>query len=441
MPLSPITAVAGPESTFGTNLQNPNSSASGIYGFLTRTWQQDLTAIGGDPAQYPTAKSAPNSLQTAVFAYEYNTRGFSAWNCPGCDPVFTQELANAGGPSAFAAPGSLSINPTDYASLDTAGGLQAYFNSNSGGSFVGAATVSSGGGGATSTTPTTSITNEPFQYTYSTLVGGVTQQISTALQATETLVHPYLVLALTVATAFMGLRVMAGRQSFEAFMSFALRATIVGALLQPGSQQFLSWIQQPLMALPSEIGTAFGVPNAGPAAIFDDAAHTLSAITNAIQASIPVSLRAIGNVIFTDLLWITGLGSLVVMFAPFLLATFLLLLMLALAPIPILFAVFPTLDGWTKGYVDVLLTLALVLLAVDVVVSIVEGAIIQTLNGFSPGGSSQADMAGFATLILVLVAMAVSLKYMGPLVARIAGGVSVGLDGAGAWAARQVVRR
>ena len=146
MALSPITAVAGPESSFGTNLQNPNSTASGIYGFLQTTWQQDLQAIGGSVAQYPTAISAPSSLQTAVFAYEYNTRGFSAWTCPGCDAVLTQEVTNAGGPGAYAAPGTLSTNPADYASLDTAAGLQAYFNDNSGGSFVGAAPIVAAGG-------------------------------------------------------------------------------------------------------------------------------------------------------------------------------------------------------------------------------------------------------------------------------------------------------
>ena len=273
------------------------------------------------------------------------------------------------------------------------------------------------------------------------MVQGVTGQIATTLQATETLVHPYLVLALTVAAAFMGFRTMGGRLAYDSLMSFALRATIVGALLAPDSQQFMQWIQQPIMALPGEIGTAFGVPDAGPAAIFDDSAHTLSAICNAIQANIPVSLRAVGNILATDALWFAGLVALVVMFVPFLLATFLLLLMIVIAPVPIVFALFPMLDGWAKGYADVVATLILVLLAVDVMVSIIEGAIIQALNGFNPGGSSQADMAAFGTLVLVLGAMAFSLKYMGPLVARISGGVSVGVEAAGAWAARQVVRR
>jgi hypothetical protein len=182
------------------------------------------------------------------------------------------------------------------------------------------------------------------------------------------------------------------------------------------------------------------VPDAGPAAIFDDSAHTLNAICNTIQANIPVSLRAVGNIIFTDALWFGGVIALVIMFFPFLLATFLLLLMIVLAPVPILFALFPTLDGWAKGYADVVATLALVLLAIDVVVSIVEGAIVQMLNGFNPGGSSQADMAAFGTLVIVLGAMAFSLKYMGPLVARISGGVSIGIGSAGAWAVRQSAR-
>lgn len=54
--------------------QNPSSSASGAYQFLTSTWQS-LSASAG----YATAKSAPASVQDAAAIELYNAQGTAPW--------------------------------------------------------------------------------------------------------------------------------------------------------------------------------------------------------------------------------------------------------------------------------------------------------------------------------------------------------------------------
>lgn len=125
MTLNPLTEIAGPESSYGANLYNPQSSATGVWQDISSTWRENVAAIGLSPSQYPTAASAPLSVQAAVNANLYNTRGFQPWTVG--DPTLTRNITAAGGPSAFAAPGTLSTDPADYASLDQPGGLQAYF--------------------------------------------------------------------------------------------------------------------------------------------------------------------------------------------------------------------------------------------------------------------------------------------------------------------------
>ena len=96
MALDPLTAIAGAESSYGTNLFNPTSSATGIFQDLGSTWQSTLTAIGGNPSQYPTAASAPASVQFAVNSYLYNTQGFAPWTVG--DPTLAAQIQAAAEP-------------------------------------------------------------------------------------------------------------------------------------------------------------------------------------------------------------------------------------------------------------------------------------------------------------------------------------------------------
>ena len=56
------------------------ATASGLYGFVDSTWQEGLKMIGGDPAKYPTAASAPPAVQDDVFTAVYKARGTAPWD-------------------------------------------------------------------------------------------------------------------------------------------------------------------------------------------------------------------------------------------------------------------------------------------------------------------------------------------------------------------------
>ena len=145
MALDPLTAIAGPESSYGANTQNPTSSASGVWQDISSTWQQASCAVG-DCGVYATANDAPYSVQAAANAWLYNQQGFQPWTSG--DPALAADIQAAGGPGAYAQPGTLSTNPATYAALDQAGGLQSYFSSNgvSTNAGVGTLTVSSPSG-------------------------------------------------------------------------------------------------------------------------------------------------------------------------------------------------------------------------------------------------------------------------------------------------------
>jgi hypothetical protein len=56
------------------------ATASGLHGFVDSTWKEGLQMIGGDPAKYPTAASAPEAVQRQVFSAVYDKRGTAPWD-------------------------------------------------------------------------------------------------------------------------------------------------------------------------------------------------------------------------------------------------------------------------------------------------------------------------------------------------------------------------
>jgi len=66
----------------GYAAENPGSTASGAYQFLSSSWRT-LSARAGHPG-YATAAQAPWQVQDAVALYTLNSGGRSAWNGSGC---------------------------------------------------------------------------------------------------------------------------------------------------------------------------------------------------------------------------------------------------------------------------------------------------------------------------------------------------------------------
>lgn len=92
------------------------NTASGYYQITNPTWQQYAPQAGVDLSQYPTAMSAPQSVQTSVAATIYNQRGLQPWSSnsnlmaavSATDPTTVDPLAGLDGGLAVPAGNALS---------------------------------------------------------------------------------------------------------------------------------------------------------------------------------------------------------------------------------------------------------------------------------------------------------------------------------------------
>jgi hypothetical protein len=117
---SGLAAIAQTESSGNPTAVNPSSGASGLYGFLDSTWRSIAPQAGVDVSLYPTAASAPPSVQTSVAAIS----PISNWTCPGCNSLAS---------SIASVPGNTTPLPLSGGGQTLAGAIP---SSDSGASFV-----------------------------------------------------------------------------------------------------------------------------------------------------------------------------------------------------------------------------------------------------------------------------------------------------------------
>lgn len=102
-------------------------TASGLYQFTNTTWRQYASQIGVDLGLYPTAASAPASVQDQVFGQAVARNGLNDWTCPGCDAPLSNYLSanpSASNLPVFAGgtPGSTGLSPSAPGAADTTPG-------------------------------------------------------------------------------------------------------------------------------------------------------------------------------------------------------------------------------------------------------------------------------------------------------------------------------
>jgi type IV secretion system protein TrbL len=149
--INPLPLIIQAESSGNPTAQSKTSTASGLAGDINGTWAAALTACGGgcgSVSQYPTAASAPASVQIAANNALINQNGLRDWLCANCDAHFASQVAAAGGVGAFQTSG-LDTNPADFAAADTPAGLASFV----GGTAVTGTPLATSTG--TATTPTT----------------------------------------------------------------------------------------------------------------------------------------------------------------------------------------------------------------------------------------------------------------------------------------------
>jgi hypothetical protein len=130
--------------------KNPGSSASGAYQFTDSTWRQYAGSIANT---YPTAASAPPSVQDAVFTTAVNKNGLGDWTCPGCNSSISDYV---GKNDVSMLP--ISSDPAFGSATLVTGGVLASGNNPQGGYG------SNGVGGSTTIGPGSGTPDDPFTF-------------------------------------------------------------------------------------------------------------------------------------------------------------------------------------------------------------------------------------------------------------------------------------
>ena len=261
--------------------------------------------------------------------------------------------------------------------------------------------------------------------------------MNTSINQVETLASTPLTGVLVLMVIITGVHTMMGRISFAEYKSRILRTAFVVALVAPGSTYFTNWVEAPVLGLPAYFATQFTNAPMTTNGTAPSAATVLDAVfdataTNAtrIWSATPWVRMPYVALVLAVVLVISAV-SLTVVFLVFGVLTLLTLIMLCMAPVFILALLFRELDRFFRGFVDVMVTLLISLLAVDIVLGFFETVMLQLENSVYPGGQNYTDAMSMVGQAIVLGIMGYSIKYLTRLIERIGGGVSIALDQVG----------
>jgi hypothetical protein len=444
--LNPAALIAQYESSGNPAAQSNKSTASGLYGFINGTWATYAPQAGVSLAQYPTAASAPASVQTAVFYADFNNNGFSDWTCPGCDPAATAAIQAAGGAGAFA---QGSTNPADYASLNTATGLQAYFAGNGLGSTaittvgtdgLSVSTVDPGTPGApTGTLPPVNSTpgalSLPFTWVYNQVITATQQEVTGDIGSVQTMVGHYLLPLAVLSLVVLLLRMLFGRYLIDHAAAWVARLALVVPLVAAGSTLYTQFVVQPVFGFPqwwaqyiAPAGGQFTLSS--PAAPFDQVYTATAATEQKIWSEAHGLVDDIKVAVGDVAAWLLISLSLGALFIPFAVLTLLSDVLVVLGPILIPFALFQRTAFLFWNWVWATATVLLSLFAIDIVLVMYSNVMNALVTALGVTGTADNDMVGFWGASLVMVLLGFSAAYVPSLVSRIGTGVAVSMASA-----------
>jgi hypothetical protein len=454
--LNPAALIAQYESSGNPTAQSSKSTASGLYGFVNGTWATYAPQAGVSLQQYPTAASAPASVQTAVFYADFNNNGFNDWTCPGCDPAATAAIQAAGGAGAFA---QGSTNPADYASLNTAAGLQAYFAGNGTGTGATATTGMPGlsvatvdpsmPGAPTGTLPPVSSTpgalSLPFTWVYNQVIAVTQQEVSGDIGAVQGMVNHFLLPLAVLSLVVLLLRMLFGRYLIGHAAAWVARLALVVPLVAAGSTLYTQFVVQPVFGFP-QWWAQYVVPTGGqftpasPAAIFDQvytaASATQQAIWNGTHGLISTVEVAISLLVAKVLMAV----SLAVLFIPFAVLTLLSDVLVVIGPVLIPFVLFQRTAFLFWNWIWATATILLSLFVIDIVLVMYSNVMNALITAMAVTGTADNDLVSFWGAAIVMVLLGFSAAYVPALVARIGTGVSVSMAAASYWMSAGPVR-
>ena len=418
--INPISLIIQDESGGNPTAQNSSSTASGLFQDTNSTWAEALADCGcGNTSEYPTAASAPPSLQVAANDALINQNGLSDWLCTGCDAAFTNQVAAAGGPSAFQTSG-LDTNPADFAALDTTAGLQAYLAGDTttttpgitvtaGNETIGAAAAASG-----ATAASTGTHLLPYSWLWTEYQSAVAQPIQSAIGQVETMVSAPLQAILSLSVMMFGVAVGMGRARLEDLTSRFVRIAIVIAFAGAGSVFYQNYVVNFFNGLPTLFAASLtGANVTNPGSLFDQVgadawAHIVNVWWNVPKLSSTIFLNSAIIVVAIVLIY----GALTLMFAVILVTNIVLQLLITLGPVLIVGLAFDYFRGVFDRWISSLITLSLVTLSADIVGTVFASVIKAALGVVSLSGEPMIDCIQMLSVAIVTMTMAAGLLVL-----------------------------
>jgi len=355
------------ESSFNPNIGCNSSGACGIAQFIPGTAAQygvnvnDATSSINGAANYLSdLRNQTGSLSTALTRYSGGCTPLAPCNAAYAQAF--QDAQNAGLGNITVGDGSTLTGPAAPATT------------------------------AAPAVPTgTSALSRPFQWAWDKIMTQAQDNTADVLGKVQQIAYIPLIPILALVGIVWGVRFWAGRMDYGDVLIALITMGIVAALVIPGSDWYSRWVNF-VEGLPSYFASNIGTMDAaGPAGVFDS-----------VWLAFWIKVAYVWNnspwekVLLTGLLLFFVVADIVLMlvsmFFTFLMANFILFILLATGPIFILGLLFPGTHGFFRFWIDLVVAILLYLLVLDVMLSFFITVMNQLIDSVGAGTTPWTDM-------------------------------------------------
>lgn len=282
-----------------------------------------------------------------------------------------------------------------------------------------------------------------FQYIYQAYSDGISSGISSVVTKALAAAQLPLNAMLVIFVGVLGYATLTGRLNYGDGVTRIVRMSFVVLFVTNSSVYSQYVVSFFTTGLPNFFAQSIAAAPIGtnPGASFDAILTNMLIDATKVWESAPWGFKAIydGMLIVLSLA-IVGC-ALVAMFAVFLVVQTLLGIVVAVGPLVILGYLFDYTKRIADGWIDVLVTLSIVTLGVDIVLELLLKAITTALNALTLTGSSTNQLAQLLGISLVVLVLSSALVILPRVVERIGNGVGVPLDHVRGWMRGQTVAR
>jgi type IV secretion system protein VirB6 len=282
-----------------------------------------------------------------------------------------------------------------------------------------------------------------FQYIYQAYSNGISSGISSTVSKVLSAADLPLNSMLVIFVAVLGYATITGRMAYGDGVNRIIRMSFVVLFVTSASTYSNYVVSFFTTGLPNFFAQNIaGAPSGtNPGASFDTIMTQMWTDATIVWEGAPWGFKAI----YDGILIVLALGivgcALVVMFAVFLVVQTLLGIVVAVGPLVILGYLFDYTKKIVDGWIDVLVTLSVVTLCVDIVLELLLKAITTALSNMTLSGSTNGELQQLLAVSLVVLVLSSAVVILPRVVERIGNGVGAPMDHVRGWMrGRTVVR-